>query len=135
MENSKIKIAVLWTAVMCGFALHTLADLLPLFWSADVAVDASGAAPAGLLTFMMVVSYLLPVAGILCVLFGRSRAWSMTNAVLATAMLVFDLFHTGELFAGFNPVQLPLLPVILVAGGFLCRESWRIAERRSGSGL
>lgn len=129
MENSKIKIAILWTAVMCGFALHSLADLLPLFWKADIAVDASGEAPAGLLTFMMAVSYLLPAAGILCVSFGRKRIWSMANAVLATAMFLFCLFHLSELFAKFDPVQLPVLPVILVVSGFLCFESWRVARR------
>lgn len=129
MEKSKITIAMLWTAVMCGFALHTLADLLPLFWHAEIAVDNSGVAPAGLLVFMMVVSYLLPVAGMLCALFGRSRIWGVANAVLATVMLVFNLFHLSELFLEFNPVQLPLLPVILAVSAFLCRESWRATAR------
>lgn len=124
MENRNIRIALLWTAVMCGLALHTLADLLPLFWNAEIAVDTSGTAPAGLLTFMMAVSYLLPVAGILCALFGRSRAWSTANAVLAAAMTLFNLLHLGELLAEFSPVQLPLLPVIFIVSCLLCRESW-----------
>lgn len=112
---------------MCGFALHTLADLLPLFWSADIAVDASGAAPAGLLAFMMTVSYLLPVAGILCVLFGRGRTGRLANLVLSAVMLLFNLLHTGELLAEFNVAQLPLLPVIFIVSAFLFRESLRVS--------
>ena len=65
METSKIRITVLWVAVICGFALHTLADLLPLFWDESITVEATGNAPVGLLTFMMTVSYLIPVIGVL----------------------------------------------------------------------
>ena len=129
METSKIKIIVLWVIVICGFALHTLADLLPLFWAESITVDATGNAPAGLLTFMMTVSYLIPVIGILCTLYGRSRPWYIGNVVLAALMFLFNLFHLGELFTGFSAVHLPLLPVILVVSGFLCMESWRFAKK------
>ena len=52
METLKIKIVVLWVAVICGFALHTLADLLPLFWGENITIEATGNAPAGLLAFL-----------------------------------------------------------------------------------
>lgn len=39
METLKIKIVVLWVAVICGFALHTLADLLPLFWGENITIE------------------------------------------------------------------------------------------------
>ena len=42
METLKIKIVVLWVAVICGFALHTLADLLPLFWGENITIEATG---------------------------------------------------------------------------------------------
>lgn len=129
MEISKIKIIVLWVTVICGFALHTLADLLPLFWAESITVEATGNAPAGLLTFMMTVSYLIPVIGVLCTLYGRGRLWYIGNVVLAILMFLFNLFHLGELFTGFSAVQLPLLPVILIVSGFLCMESWRFAKK------
>lgn len=129
METSKIRITVLWVAIICGFTLHTLADLLPLFWDECITVEATGNAPVGLLTFMMIVSYLIPVIGVLCTLYGRSRPWYMGNVVLATIMFLFNLFHLVELFTGFSAVQLPLLPVILVVSGFLCMESWRLIKK------
>ena len=54
---------------MGGFAFHCIADLLPLFWSADIAADNSGTAPEGMLLLMMALSYLIPAIGILCLLF------------------------------------------------------------------
>lgn len=131
METSKFKITVLWVAVMCGFALHILADLLPLFWSVNISMDTSGVAPDGMLTFMMIVSYLIPIAGILCTSYGNRRLWLVTNCILATIMLLFNIFHLSELFMDFNVVQLPLLPVILVVNIFLCRESWISAKKRN----
>lgn len=128
METLKIKIVVLWVAVICGFALHTLADLLPLFWAENITIEATGNAPAGLLAFMMVVSYLIPVVGILCVLYGHSRPWRIGNTVLAALMFLFNLFHLSELFTGFSVVQLPLLPVILVISGILCMDSWKLVK-------
>ena len=80
-------------------------------------------------TFMMTVSYLIPVIGVLCTLYGRSRSWYIGNAVLAILMFLFNLFHLVELFTGFSAVQLPLLPVILVVSGFLCMESCRLIKR------
>lgn len=129
MELSKIKIAILWVMVMCGLTIHTLADLLPLFWNETVAVSDSGAAPAGLLTFMMTVTYLIPVCGILCALYGNKRPCCTANAIVATIMFLFNLFHTSELFTRFSIVQLPLLPVILAASGILCFESWKSIKK------
>ena len=44
------KIAILWVAVMCGLTLHSLADLMPLFWNEAIAISETGHAPEGLLT-------------------------------------------------------------------------------------
>lgn len=130
MEISKFKITVLWVAVMCGLALHSLADLLPLFWNVNIAMDTSGTAPDGLLAFMMIISYLIPIAGILCTLYGNKRPCLMTNGILSAFMLIFNIFHLSELFMDFNAVQLPLLPVILTISIFLCRESWNLAKKQ-----
>ncbi len=125
MENSKIRILFLWVMVMCGMTAHSLADLMPLFWNEPVAISDSGAAPAGLLAFMMTVTYLIPVCGILCILYENKRLCGIANAVLATLVFLFNLFHTSELFINFCIVQLLLLPVILAASGILCFESWK----------
>ncbi len=123
--EKKIKISILWMVVMCGLTCHSLADLMPLFWSEPIAISDSGAAPAGLLTFMITVTYLIPVCGILCTLYGSKHYLSIANAILATLMFLFNLFHTSELFTGFSMVQMPLLPVILIVSGILCVQSWK----------
>lgn len=128
MEQMKVRISILWTVVMCGLAVHSLADLLPLFWNEIVAVSDIGTAPAGLLTFMMTVTYLIPVCGILCAMYGNKRPYGVINAVLATLIFLFNLFHMSELFMGFSIVQLPLLPVILIVSGILCMESWKLMK-------
>ena len=34
----KRRIAFLWALIMGGFAIHSLADLMPLFWSEDISI-------------------------------------------------------------------------------------------------
>ncbi len=128
MEQSKIRVTILWVVVMCGLTVHSLADLMPLFWSEPVAISDSGAAPSGLLAFMMTVTYLIPVCGILCTLYGNKRFCGITNVVLAAIVFLFNLFHMSELFMDFSIVQLPLLPVILIVSGILCTESWKLMK-------
>lgn len=118
------KIAILWIAVMCGLVVHSLADLMPLFWSENIAISQDSAAPKGLLMFMMIVTYLVPVIGILCTLFWNGRFGKLTNAVLATLIMLFNIFHCSELL-DFNPVQLPLLPVIMIVSIILCVWCWK----------
>lgn len=130
MGISKIRISFLWVMVMCGLTAHSLADLMPLFWSEPVAISDSGAAPEGLLTFMMAITYLIPVCGILCIMYGNKRLYGIINVVLAAIVFLFNLFHMSELFIEFSIVQLPLLPVILAASGILCFESWKSIKKK-----
>ena len=123
------KIAILWVAVMCGLTLHSLADLMPLFWNEAIAISETGHAPEGLLTFMMSISYLVPVCGILLSLYGKTRSWNILNGLRATFILLFNLFHTCELFTDFSIVQLPLLPVILIVSAILCVMSWKLTKQ------
>ena len=36
-----IKISVLWLLTICGFACHSICDVLPLFWGKNMAVAAT----------------------------------------------------------------------------------------------
>lgn len=49
MEKRKTRIALMWAVIIAGFAIHTLVDLMPLFWNVPVAVDSSGSAPCCML--------------------------------------------------------------------------------------
>lgn len=118
------KITILWIVVMCGLAIHTLADLMPLFWSENIAISQNGQAPTGMLVFMMVLTYLIPVSGILCTMFWNGRHGNMGNAILATIMALFNSAHCFEM-VDFNPVQLPLLPVAMIVSWILCVLCWK----------
>lgn len=118
------KITILWIVVMCGLAIHTPADLMPLFWSENIAISQDGEAPMGMLVFMMVLTYLIPVSGILCTMFWNGRHGNMVNAILATIMALFNSAHCFEM-VDFNPVQLPLLPVAMIVSWILCVLCWK----------
>lgn len=114
------KVSFMWVVIMVGFAMHMLADMLPAFWGANIAMpDATGEAPTGMLIFMMALSFFIPMCGLLCMQYRRCKAMLTINLVLAGIMMVFNIFHASELIAEFNPVQLLIHPVMVVAGIYL----------------
>ena len=133
MEMIRFRVITLWITIMVGFTLHNLADVMPLFWNVDIVVEPSGTAPSGLLFFMMAVSYLIPVIGLLCISYMRKTFGAIINIVLAIFVLLFNLFHSSELFMNFNPVQLAILPVMDVLGILLTVDSIRLYKRWNGN--
>lgn len=132
MEKRKTRIALMWAVIIAGFAIHTLVDLMPLFWNVPVAADSSGSAPYCMLALMAVLCYTLPVAGLLVSMFVAGRCGAGINLVLAAVMLLFNLIHTGELICTFDPVQLFILPMILLVSILLFADSlmwWRAVSR------
>lgn len=118
--NRVSKVSFMWVVIMVGFAMHMLADMLPAFWGANIAMpDATGEAPVGMLIFMMSLSFFIPMCGLLCMQYRRCKAMLTINLVLAGIMMVFNIFHASELIAEFNPVQLLIHPVMVVAGIYL----------------
>lgn len=118
------KVAILWIVMMCGYAFHTLADIMPSFWQESIAVSDSGVAPQGVMAFVMAVSYFIPVCGILLSAIIKSR-WAITfNFILSLLMLLFNGYHSIELLE-FNMVQVPILPVILIVNVILCFIVWK----------
>lgn len=114
------KVSFMWVVIMVGFAMHMLADMLPAFWGANIAMpDATGEAPTGMLIFMMALSFFIPMCGLLCMQYRSCKAMLTTNLVLAGIMMVFNIFHASELIVEFNPVQLLIHPVMVVAGIYL----------------
>ena len=54
MERNQ-KIIALWLMIICGFACHSLTDILPMFWGKDMAVVATnGNVDYGMIVFMMI---------------------------------------------------------------------------------
>ncbi len=120
MKKNVSKIALLWVIVMVGFMAHTVAELLPAFWGANIAIDGStGEAPTGMLILMTAVSFFIPMCGLFCMQYHKSKAMRVVNLVLAVVMMLFNVIHAGELFTEFSPVQLLIHPVMAVIGVYL----------------
>ena len=125
--EKKNRIILFWVLTELGFLAHSLADALPAFWG-DSIVSAEGPAPVGMLSFMVCMTYLVPVVGILLVLYG-GKAARIINAVLACIMALFTLLHMSELIETFSPVQLFIMPMMFVIALLMAIDSVKICRR------
>ena len=131
METRISKVSLLWVIIMAGFAMHMLADMLPAFWGANIAMpDATGEAPTGMLLFMIGMAFFVPMCGLFCMNYRRCKVMRVINLVLATLMMLFNLFHATELFMEFNPVQLHVHPVMATLGIYLFIYSLRLLKQK-----
>ena len=120
MEKGISKVSFMWLVIMVGFAMHMLADVLPAFWGASIAMpDATGTASVGMIVFMIAIAFTMPMCGLLCMQFRSVKAMRTANLVLATIMMIFNILHASELIEEFSPVQLLIHPVMIVAGIYL----------------
>ncbi|MDO5315899.1 MAG: hypothetical protein Q4F82_07310 [bacterium] len=116
---------------MVGFAMHILADILPAFWGASIAMpDATGEASMGMIMFMIVMAFTVPMCGLLCMNYRNRKALRIINLALASLMMLFNIFHASELFMEFNPVQLLIHPVMAVLGVYLFVYSLRLVKQK-----
>ena len=120
MNTNISKISLLWVVIMMGFMAHIVTDVLPAFWGANIAMpDATGEVQTGMIFFMICISFFVPACGLLCMQYRQHKALRIANLVLASIMLLFNVFHTSELFMEFNPVQLLILPTMIVLSIYL----------------
>ena len=131
METKISKVSLIWVIIMVGFAMHMLADMLPAFWGADIAMpDATGEAPMGMMLFMIGMAFFVPMCGLLCMNYRNCKAMRVINLVLACVMMLFNIFHATELLMEFSPVQLFIHPVMVVLGIYLFIYSLRLVKRK-----
>ena len=131
MKTKVSKISLLWVVIMVGFAMHILADILPAFWGASIAMpDATGAASMGMIMLMIVMAFTVPMCGLLCMNYRNRKALRIINLALASLMMLFNIFHASELFMEFNPVQLLIHPVMAVLGVYLFVYSLRLVKQK-----
>jgi hypothetical protein len=124
------KILFLWLMIISGFACHTLTDMLPMFWGKDMAVVATdGNVDQGMIVFMMTLSYLIPVCGMLCLLTDCHAKLSRTvNAVLAVIIALFNVAHAFMELPSDNAGQYVILPVMVVIGCVLAWHSFKYVK-------
>ena len=111
-----IKISVLWLLTVCGFACHSICDVLPMFWGKDMAVAATdGHVDQGMIVFMMTLSFVIPACGVLCMLW-KAKAAKFVNAALAVLMALFNIAHASMELPSENAGQYVVLPMMIVVG-------------------
>lgn len=110
---------------------HIAADILPAFWGANIAMpDSTGEASMGMIMFMMSMAFFVPMCGLLCMNYRKFKVMRVINLVLATVMMLFNFFHTSELFMEFSPVQLLILLAMAVLGVYLFVYSLRMVKQK-----
>ena len=126
----KQKIIALWLMIICGFACHTLTDVLPMFWGKDMAVAATdGNVDQGMIVFMMTLSFFTPVCGIFCLLTdSRAKMLLIVNAFLAVVIGLFNVAHAFMELPSDNAGQYVILPMMIVIGCVLAWQSVKIIK-------
>ena len=81
----------------------------------------------GMMAFMVCLTYLVPVVGILLMVYGGKTA-KVINATLACFMALFTLLHMSELLEAFNPVQLLIMPMMFVLALLMAIDSIKICK-------
>ena len=118
-----IKIIILWLTTVCGFACHSICDVLPMFWGKDMAVmDANGNVDQGMIVFMMTLSFLVPCCGLLCMMF-RKNWTNYVNVALACIIALFNVAHLCMEIPSDNAGQYVILPLMVVVGFILAYQS------------
>ena len=111
-----VKISVLWLLTICGFACHSICDVLPLFWGKNMAVAATdGNVDQGMIVFMMMLSFLIPACGVLCML-AKTKTTKIINAVLAVLIALFNIAHAFMELPSDNARQYIIMPMMIVIG-------------------
>ena len=81
-----------------------------------------------MMAFMVCLTYLIPVVGILLLVYGGKTA-KIINAVLACFMALFTLLHMSELLEAFNPVQLLIMPMMFILALLMAIDSVKICKQ------
>lgn len=126
--EKKNRIILFWILTILGFLAHSLADALPAFWGQSIAAQ-QGPAPMGMMAFMVCLTYLVPVVGILLMVYGGKTA-KVINSVLACFIALFTLLHMSELFDAFNPVQLFIMPMMFVLALLMAIDSVKLCKEK-----
>lgn len=114
--TKRIKISVLWLLTIGGFACHSICDVLPMFWGKNMAVVATdGNVDQRMIVFMMLISFLFPACGVLCMMWDN-KATKIVNAILATLIALFNIMHACMELPAEIAGQYIIMPMLIVIG-------------------
>ena len=118
-----IKISILWLLNICGFACHSICDVLPMFWGKNMAIVATdGNVDQNMIVFMMTLSFFIPAIGVLS-LMSKIKFFKVVNAVLAVLTALFNIAHAFMELPSDNAGQYVILPMMIVVGLVLAWNS------------
>ena len=127
----KTKIIVLWLLTICGFASHSITDILPMFWGKSITVATDGNVPGGMIVFMVILSFFLPACAILCLLTdAKGKVMKWVNAVLAGLVALFNIAHLCMELPSDNAGQYIVLPMMVVIGLCLACHSFKYVRQK-----
>ena len=122
--TKRMKITAMWLLTICGFACHSITDMLPMFWGRDMALVATdGNVDQGMIVFMMMLSLLIPACGVLCMLAEKPKGLKTVNALLAVLIALFNIVHAFMELPSDNAGQYVVMPLMIVIGLVLAWQS------------
>ena len=115
---------------VCGFACHTLTDVLPMFWGKNMAVVATdGNVDQAMIVFMMTLSFLVPVCGLFCLMTEcKTKLLLIVNCVLAMLIGLFNVAHAFMELPSDNAGQYVIMPLMILIGFALCWHSVKFVK-------
>lgn len=125
MIKENIKLSILWVAIVAGMSAHSLMDMIPLFWHVNIAISNDGVAPMPMLVLMAVVSFTMPMIGLLLSLYACKRSYKMIHFCLAALLALFCTAHSVELLFSFELPQLFIHPMLVILSITLVYEAWK----------
>lgn len=123
--KENFKISILWVSIIAGMSAHSLMDMIPLFWNVDIAISNDGVAPMSMLVLMAVVSFTLPMTGLLLSLYACKSRYKLIHFCLASLIAVFCTLHCTELIFSFELPQLFIHPMLALLSIILAHEAWK----------
>ncbi len=122
--TKRMKITAMWLLTICGFACHSITDMLPMFWGRDMALVATdGNVDQGMIVFMMMLSLFIPACGVLCMLAEKPKGLKTVNALLAVLIALFNIVHAFMELPSDNAGQYVVMPLMIVIGLLLAWQS------------
>ncbi len=122
--TKRMKITAMWLLTICGFACHSITDMLPMFWGRDMALVATdGNVDQGMIVFMMMLSLFIPACGVLCMLAEKPKGLKTVNALLAVLIALFNIAHAFMELPSDNAGQYVVMPLMIVIGLVLAWQS------------
>lgn len=94
-----------------------------MFWGKNMAVVATdGNVDQGMIVFMMLISFLFPACGVLCMMWDN-KATKIVNAILATLIALFNIMHACMELPAEIAGQYIIMPMLIVIGVLLAWNS------------